>query len=221
MNEEKIINGENGEIFAEAAEAEKYDAEIEAETVENTEDTEAAQECDGKTEAETEVNAEAETEVGAEAETEAEAEAMTPFAGETAEEEDISDEGGEHNEAEKAEIQAKPQEEISALPEDEADGEYTGELSENEIRAATSNPMFAIFARGKKQSFESVCADFLRMTRTVRDAGSKRMATPAGACAVSKGVALSDRQRTLAREYGMSYREYYDLINGIPSKLYK
>ena len=30
------------------------------------------------------------------------------------------------------------------------------------------------------------------------------------------GVVLTERQRVLARSAGMSYREYYDLISGIP-----
>ena len=53
------------------------------------------------------------------------------------------------------------------------------------------------------------------------NAGSRRMVTPSGSSAVNRDVALSDKQRKLAREYGMSYREYYELINGIPSKSYK
>lgn len=94
-------------------------------------------------------------------------------------------------------------------------------LSEEDIRAAVANPMFALFARGKNQPFDEICRDFLRMTVSTHDAGSRRMVTPAGSSAVNRDVALSDRQRKLAREYGMSYREYYDLINGIPTKLYK
>ncbi len=57
------------------------------------------------------------------------------------------------------------------------------------------------------------------MTAGARNAGSRRMVTPAGSSAVNRDVALSDRQRKLAREYGMSYREYYELINGIPTKI--
>lgn len=94
-------------------------------------------------------------------------------------------------------------------------------LSEEDIRAAVANPMFAFFARGKNQPFDEICRDFLRMTVSTHDVGSRRMVTPAGSSAVNRDVALSDRQRKLAREYGMSYREYYDLINGIPTKLYK
>lgn len=94
-------------------------------------------------------------------------------------------------------------------------------LSEEDIRAAVANPMFALFARGKNQPFDEICRDFLRMTVSTHDVGSRRMVTPAGSSAVNRDVALSDRQRKLAREYGMSYREYYDLINGIPTKLYK
>ncbi|MGM9664602.1 MAG: hypothetical protein ACI3XF_07160 [Eubacteriales bacterium] len=94
-------------------------------------------------------------------------------------------------------------------------------LSEEDIRAAVANPLFALFARGKNQPFDEICRDFLRMTVSTHDAGSRRMVTPAGFSAVNRDVSLSDRQRKLAREYGMSYREYYDLINGIPTKLYK
>ena len=97
----------------------------------------------------------------------------------------------------------------------------TAPLTEEETRAVVTNPMFALFARGKSQPFDEICRDFMKMTAGARNAGSRRMVTPAGSSAVNRDVALSDRQRKLAREYGMSYREYYELINGIPSKLYK
>lgn len=91
-------------------------------------------------------------------------------------------------------------------------------LSEELTRSVVTNPMFALFARGKSQSFDDICRDFLKMTSGTKYAGSRRMITPSGMSAVNRGVELSDRQRKLAREYGMSYREYYELINGIPSK---
>lgn len=225
MNDEKIINNENvaeKEISEAAKEITAQDCGMAEETDENTVDAteyEADGEADGKTE----------TETAAEAGTEAEA--MKPFTAEAAKPSGLPDiHGAEKADSAEAEAEADadmPAEEAQsdAAQEEKSDiggeDEYSVELSEQEIRAATSNPMFAIFARGKKQSFDAVCADFLRMTHAARDTGSKRMATPAGACAVSRGVALSDRQRNLAREYGMSYREYYDLINGIPTKLYK
>lgn len=225
MNDEKIINNENvaeKEISEAAKEITAQDCGMAEETDENTVDAteyEADCEADGKTE----------TETAAEAGTEEEE--MAPFTAEAAKPSGLPDIHGAEK-ADSAEVEAEvdadmPAEEAQsdAAQEEKSDiggeDEYSVELSEQEIRAATSNPMFAIFARGKKQSFDAVCADFLRMTHAARDTGSKRMATPAGACAVSRGVALSDRQRNLAREYGMSYREYYDLINGIPTKLYK
>lgn len=94
-------------------------------------------------------------------------------------------------------------------------------LSEEETRAVVTNPMFALFARGKSQTFDEICRDFMKMTAGTRNAGSRRMVTPSGSSAMNRDVALSDKQRKLAREYGMSYREYYELINGIPSKSYK
>lgn len=94
-------------------------------------------------------------------------------------------------------------------------------LSEEETRAVVTNPMFALFARGKSQTFDEICRDFMKMSAGTRNAGSRRMVTPSGSSAVNRDVALSDKQRKLAREYGMSYREYYELINGIPSKSYK
>lgn len=99
--------------------------------------------------------------------------------------------------------------------------ENTAPLTEEETRTVVTNPMFALFARGKSQPFDEICCDFIKMTAGARNAGSRRMVTPAGSSAVNRDVALSDRQRKLAREYGMSYREYYELINGIPTKLYK
>ena len=99
--------------------------------------------------------------------------------------------------------------------------ENTASITEEETRTVVTNPMFALFARGKSQPFDEICRDFIKMTAGARNAGSRRMVTPAGSSAVNRDVALSDRQRKLAREYGMSYREYYELINGIPTKLYK
>lgn len=99
--------------------------------------------------------------------------------------------------------------------------ENTAPLTEEETRTVVTNPMFALFARGKSQPFDEICRDFIKMTAGARNAGSRRMVTPACSSAVNRDVALSDRQRKLAREYGMSYREYYELINGIPAKLYK
>ncbi len=229
MNDEKIINNENvaeKEISEAAKEITAQDCGMAEETDENTVDA-TEYEADGEADGDTEI--EAETETAAEAD--AESEEMAPFTAEAAKPSGLPDiHGAEKADSAEAEAEADadmPAEEAQsdAAQEEKSDiggeDEYPVELSEQEIRAATSNPMFAIFARGKKQSFDAVCADFLRMTHAARDTGSKRMATPAGACAVSRGVALSDRQRNLAREYGMSYREYYDLINGIPTKLYK
>lgn len=222
MNDEKIINNENV-AEKEISEAAKEITAQDCGMAEETDDFAAATEY----EADGEADGKTETETAAEAGIEEEE--MVPFTAEAAKPSGLPDiHGAEKADSAEAEADADmPAEEAQsdAAQEEKSDiggeDEYSVELSEQEIRAATSNPMFAIFARGKKQSFDAVCADFLRMTHAARDTGSKRMATPAGACAVSRGVALSDRQRNLAREYGMSYREYYDLINGIPTKLYK
>ena len=96
------------------------------------------------------------------------------------------------------------------------EGETT-EMSDDETETLASHPMFPRFARGRKGSFHEILVAFREMLQV-----SSRMdpsetltakMTPAATQAVSD-VALTERQRAIARGAGMSYREYYHILNG-------
>ena len=93
----------------------------------------------------------------------------------------------------------------------------TAEMSDDETETLASHPMFPRFARGRKGSFHEILVAFREMLQV-----SSRMdpsetltakMTPAATQAVSD-VALTERQRAIARAAGMSYREYYHILNG-------
>ena len=93
----------------------------------------------------------------------------------------------------------------------------TEEMSDDETETLASHPMFPRFARGRKGSFHEILVAFREMLQV-----SSRMdpsetltakMTPAATQAVSD-VALTERQRAIARAAGMSYREYYHILNG-------
>ena len=107
-------------------------------------------------------------------------------------------------------------EECTALPTE------TEMLSDMRMAELLANPMFIHFARGRSGSLEELCRDFNRMLSA---GGSLRMPAsdaarmaPAGTSA-APDVALSERQRALARAAGMSYREYYELASTIPGSI--
>lgn len=131
-----------------------------------------------------------------------------------------------------------------AVPEDEADTEETDipsgeeenpeaeqggapemqtEISDADMRRIIADPMFVCFAKGKTQDIASLCRDFCTMLAQGENAMEKSnlsesvlaRVTPGGGN-YGAGVVLTERQRALARSAGMSYREYYDLISGIP-----
>lgn len=98
--------------------------------------------------------------------------------------------------------------------------EKTSEYSAEDFAKILQNPMFAVFARGRKGEINDIMRDFSAMM----EAGSgllsqdARMRFTPGAGSCSGGIALSERQKRIARSAGMSYREYYDLISTLPAK---
>ena len=80
--------------------------------------------------------------------------------------------------------------------------------------------MFAVFARGRSGSIEEAVRDFENMLAAGRNSLSEEelMKMTPGACSAASGAVLSERQRKIARDAGMSYREYYEIIRSIPTK---
>lgn len=94
------------------------------------------------------------------------------------------------------------------------------EISAESFAKTLANPMFAVFARGRSGGIEEAVRDFEKMLSAGREGLSEEMLlkmTP-GAFECAGGVALSERQRKIARQAGMSYREYYEIIRSIPTK---
>lgn len=106
---------------------------------------------------------------------------------------------------------------------EETDSNVTAEetLSDDEFSRILQNPMFAYFARGRLGNIEDTARDFEKMLRAGKNSVSEedriRMTPYSGYGAVCD-IALSDRQRKIAREAGMAYREYYELIRTLPLK---
>ncbi len=99
----------------------------------------------------------------------------------------------------------------------------SAEISDADMRRIMADPMFICFAKGKTQDITSLCRDFCFMLSQGENAREKSnlsssvlMRVTPGGGAYGGGVVLTERQRALARSAGMSYREYYDLISGIP-----
>lgn len=99
----------------------------------------------------------------------------------------------------------------------------SAEISDADMRRIMADPMFICFAKGKTQDIASLCKDFCFMLGQGESAREKSnlsssvlMRVTPGGGAYGGGVVLTERQRALARSAGMSYREYYDLISGIP-----
>ena len=109
----------------------------------------------------------------------------------------------------------------TAEGEESAEAEETKtEISDERFAKTLANPMFAVFARGRSGSIEEAVRAFEEMLFAGRGSLSEEMLmkmTP-GACGALGGAALSEHQRRIAREAGMSYREYYEIIRSIPTK---
>ena len=125
---------------------------------------------------------------------------------------------------ENAECAEEPAEETGEEAPEEA-GEAAEEDGGEEISAdafakTLANPMFALFARGRSGSIEEAVRDFEKMISAGRSTltEDELMKMTPGAVGFAGGNALTERQRRIAREAGMSYREYYEVIRTIPTK---
>ena len=102
-----------------------------------------------------------------------------------------------------------------------SDTENASEIDSQVFAATLSNPMFAVFARGRNTDINTAVRDFLFMLKEGRDLIREEVImrmTPHAGFAGADGIALTERQRKIARDAGMSYREYYDIIRAIPVK---
>ncbi len=121
-----------------------------------------------------------------------------------------------------------PEEAPEEAPEEQAETPENAEtapeeapLSAEDFARVLANPMFVFFARGRGESAEKLAREFEKMLMAGRSAVSEddmMKMTPSAGFAAAGGVALSERQRKIARDAGMSYREYYEIISAIPAK---
>jgi hypothetical protein len=124
---------------------------------------------------------------------------------------------------ENAECAEEPAEETGEeAPEEAGEAEEDGgeEISADAFAKTLANPMFALFARGRSGSIEEAVRDFEKMISAGRSTltEDELMKMTPGAVGFAGGNALTERQRRIAREAGMSYREYYEVIRTIPTK---
>ena len=106
-------------------------------------------------------------------------------------------------------------------PSDISVGEEDFSISDEEFSRALKNPMFPMFSRGRNESVEQSVRNFCKMIAEGKNSVSEedriRM-TPYSGYGVVSDIALSERQKKIAREAGMSYREYYEIIKSLPQK---
>lgn len=104
---------------------------------------------------------------------------------------------------------------------DISDDEEEFRISDEEFSRALKNPMFPMFSRGRNESVEQSVRNFCKMIAAGKNSVSEedriRM-TPYSGYGVVSDIALSERQKKIAREAGMSYREYYEIIKSLPQK---
>lgn len=121
----------------------------------------------------------------------------------------------------RTEEDVKPTREEMSLP---LPGEEAETIDGERLMRMASNPMFVHFARGRKDGIDRICRDFEAMLaaggRPLHGVSATDMAkmTPSVGLA-SPDLALSERQREIARAAGMTYREYYESISALPDKM--
>ncbi len=118
--------------------------------------------------------------------------------------------------------EAVSEQEHGEIVADEAQTEENGEseYSADDFAKILQNPMFAVFARGRSGEMKDIMRDFGAMLEAGNGMLSQdaRMRFTPGAGSCNGGIALSERQKRIARSAGMSYREYYDIISTLPTK---
>ncbi len=97
----------------------------------------------------------------------------------------------------------------------EVSGEREPPADAPDAASLCRHPMFACFAKGRREGFDELICAFAEMLR----AGGMEAASPNVAAMMTpdvsyavQDVALTERQRAIARAAGMSYREYYTLL---------
>ncbi|MBO4353649.1 MAG: hypothetical protein J5860_01780 [Clostridia bacterium] len=135
---------------------------------------------------------------------------------------DVPDEEGDAipAEEESAEEDAPATEDGAAEIDAVEEGEETVALTDAEKRRILANPMFLTFASGKAQGLDELISDFHKMISLGGDVpkvSARSRATPSPSAA-SPDYALSERQRRIARDAGMSYREYYGFLKNMKTK---
>ena len=121
---------------------------------------------------------------------------------------------------ENAECAKEPAEEAGEEVGEAAEEDGGEEISADAFAKTLANPMFALFARGRSGSIEEAVRDFEKMISAGRSTltEDELMKMTPGAVGFAGGNALTERQRRIARDAGMSYREYYEMIRSIPTK---
>ncbi len=88
-------------------------------------------------------------------------------------------------------------------------------MDEKEAEALCAHPMFSHFAKGRGESFDKLLLAFREMLRAdKREEPQKEIEakiTPSATMA-AVDVPLTERQRAICRAAGMTYREYYALM---------
>lgn len=128
--------------------------------------------------------------------------------------------GNDKSEEKLSDTETVPEPE-NETPSDISDYEEDFRISDEEFSRALKNPMFPMFSRGRNESVEQSVRNFCKMIAAGKNSVSEedriRM-TPYSGYGVVSDIALSERQKKIAREAGMSYREYYEIIKSLPKK---
>ena len=128
--------------------------------------------------------------------------------------------GNDKSEEKLSDTETVPEYENETLS-DISDDEEDFRISDEEFSRALKNPMFPMFSRGRNESVEQSVRNFCKMIAAGKNSVSEedriRM-TPYSGYGVVSDIALSERQKKIAREAGMSYREYYEIIKSLPQK---
>ena len=94
------------------------------------------------------------------------------------------------------------------------------EAAQADSEEISSHPLFERFAKDKGGSREEILSDFREMLTLLNDEKQKKdaaigaMVTPPARCAIPD-VALSERQKMIARAAGMTYQEYFELYGTV------
>lgn len=128
--------------------------------------------------------------------------------------------GNDKSEEKLSDTETVPEYENETLS-DISDDEEDFRISDEEFSRALKSPMFPMFSRGRNESVEQSVRNFCKMIAAGKNSVSEedriRM-TPYSGYGVVSDIALSERQKKIAREAGMSYREYYEIIKSLPKK---